>query len=937
MSKTRVLSKFASNSPSRHNRLRIPRAVVVAGLLFSATAVPGAPTREAVDSGPSTISFETRLAGQRAIEEVYWKHRIWPEQNLEPKPSLDAVLPAHAIKARVEEALRLSNALEIYWGQAITGEQLQAEIERQARDSKQPEVLRELWAALDNDPQLIAEVLARAPLAERLARNWYEGAKGAERFGGGSFDAWWRSVAADLPVTLNAPAYNYTLPEIPTSPQAQNRWSPTHALPEANAQISGVWTGAEMIIWGGTEVGASKFNSGSRYNPATDTWRTTSGVKAPDVRKQHSAVWTGTEMIVWGGCGPLDEHSCQIATGGRYNPMLDAWKPTTGVNAPAARINHTAVWTGSEMIVFGGCSFSNDVCRPENVDSTGGRYNPSTNSWQATSTANAPGPRQDHTAVWTGTEMIVWGGQDTTSVLNTGGRYNPANNTWVATNPNGAPSARYDHSAVWTGSRMIVWGGTNGSAYFNDGGRYDPAADSWQAVASAGAPVARAAHTAVWSGTEMIVWGGCSGSFCTTKFDSGGRYNPTTNSWLPTSQAGAPDARSHHVAVWTGSLMVVWGGSVNGDPFSGGRYKPSADKWKPTNANKTASARENFTSVWTGAEMIVWGGDDRFVTQTDTGARYNPAINNWQPTSQAGAPTSRHLQTAVWTGSEMIIWGGGSGSTIFKTGGRYNPLNNTWTATNTAAAPEARSSHTAVWTGTEMIVWGGSGLTSPWIRTGGRYNPSTNGWTATTTTNSPTARSSHVAVWTGDLMIVWGGATATFDTGTGGRYDPATNTWSATSLVNAPSERHLPAAIWTGESMLVWGGQTYDGTYSYHNTGGLYDPVTDAWAAISTVDAPTPRAFFAYVWTGTQMIVWAGCPSDPFGGEDCFGGEGVYTGGQYSPSTDSWRPTSTQGAPGRRYSTKGVWTGSEMIAWGGLQTDSDTYTWTGGRYRPPQQ
>ena len=66
------------------------------------------------------------------------------------------------------------------------------------------------------------------------------------------------------------------------------------------------------------------------------------------------------------------------------------------------------------MIVFGGCSFSNDVCRPENVDSTGGRYNPSTNSWQATSTANAPGPRQDHTAVWTGTEMIVWGGQDTT-------------------------------------------------------------------------------------------------------------------------------------------------------------------------------------------------------------------------------------------------------------------------------------------------------------------------------------------------------------------------------------------------------------------------------------------------------------------------------------------------------------------------------------------
>jgi hypothetical protein len=90
---------------------------------------------------------------------------------------------------------------------------------------------------------------------------------------------------------------------------------------------------------------------------------------------------------------------------------------------------------------------------------------------------------------------------------------------------------------------MIVWGGTNGSAYFNDGARYDPVADSWEAVATAGAPVARAAHTAVWSGTEMIVWGGCSGSFCTTKFNSGGRYNPTTNSWLAYQPGWRPRLR----------------------------------------------------------------------------------------------------------------------------------------------------------------------------------------------------------------------------------------------------------------------------------------------------------------------------------------------------------------------------------------------------------
>lgn len=66
-----------------------------------------------------------------------------------------------------------------------------------------------------------------------------------------------------------------------------------------------------------------------------------------------------------------------------------------------------------------------------------------------------------HTAVWTGTEMIVWGGYNggSGSALNAGGRYNPQSNSWQATNTSGAPSARFAQNAVWTGSRMIVWGG----------------------------------------------------------------------------------------------------------------------------------------------------------------------------------------------------------------------------------------------------------------------------------------------------------------------------------------------------------------------------------------------------------------------------------------------------------------------------------------------
>ena len=108
------------------------------------------------------------------------------------------------------------------------------------------------------------------------------------------------------------------------------------------------------------------------------------------------------------------------------------------------------------MIVWGGFDGANL--------NTGGRYNPSTDSWTATSTTNAPAARDDHTAVWTGSEMIVWGGGDTAASLNTGGRYNPSTDTWTATSTTNAPAAR-SHTAVWTGSEMIVWGGYSDGNY----------------------------------------------------------------------------------------------------------------------------------------------------------------------------------------------------------------------------------------------------------------------------------------------------------------------------------------------------------------------------------------------------------------------------------------------------------------------------------------
>src|SRR5438034_5161462 len=116
-----------------------------------------------------TLTFAERVAYQRAIEEVYWRHRIWPKERPDPKPSLDAVMSQAQLEKKVADYVRNSQALEDYWQRPITAEQLQAEMDRMAQHTKQAEVLRELFEVLGNDPFVIAECLARPTVAERLA------------------------------------------------------------------------------------------------------------------------------------------------------------------------------------------------------------------------------------------------------------------------------------------------------------------------------------------------------------------------------------------------------------------------------------------------------------------------------------------------------------------------------------------------------------------------------------------------------------------------------------------------------------------------------------------------------------------------------------------------------------------------------------------------
>jgi len=372
-------------------------------------------------------------------------------------------MPPAQLEKKVKDYLRDSHALEDHWQQPLSVEQLQAEMERMAQQTKQPEVLRELFEALGNDPFVVAECLARQVLTERSIADVSVQDKTRHFQSGRAKRLRTMSAATSLGDAA------YSLPKISEAdtPCTNNTWTATSTINQApigREWHTAVWTGSEMIVWGG-DVNGGFLNSGGRYNPGTDSWTATSTANAPAARAYHTAVWTSSEMIVWGGCSGNPSCTNVLNTGQRYNPSTNSWTATSTTNAPAARAGHTGAWTGSEMIVWGGFNGMIDV-------SSGGRYDPTTDTWTATSTISTVDARELHTAVWTGSEMIVWGGVNNGAILNTGGRYSPSTDSWIATSVTNAPDARGFQTAVWTGNEMIVWGGESGTEYFNTGGRY---------------------------------------------------------------------------------------------------------------------------------------------------------------------------------------------------------------------------------------------------------------------------------------------------------------------------------------------------------------------------------------------------------------------------------------------------------------------------------
>ena len=204
---------------------------------------------------------------------------------------------------------------------------------------------------------------------------------------------------------------------------------------------------------------------------------------------------------IWGG----KNSEGLLGDGAVYDPLADTWTAINNSSAPGKRTGHTAVWLNGDLLVWGGDGETG-------VLNTGGRYSFAGDFWTALPTAGAPSARRGHTAISTGSTMIVWGGEAQDSLLASGSVFDPSGNSglgsWSSMSTSNAPVARSGHSAVWTGSEMIIYGGKTVDAEDNTAAAYNPATDSWRQLTMEGPPLARKNHLAVWSGEEMLVFGG---------------------------------------------------------------------------------------------------------------------------------------------------------------------------------------------------------------------------------------------------------------------------------------------------------------------------------------------------------------------------------------------------------------------------------------------
>ena len=238
----------------------------------------------------------------------------------------------------------------------------------------------------------------------------------------------------------------------------------------------------------------------------------------PQVRDASSFLAAGDRLLLFGGCGVRPKYDCRRTRSGyEYSPSADRWSRMP--RAPFGPIG-ASVWTGDEAIVLNtGTGYRRPAPgRPIRAVA----FDPDEGAWRRL--PPAPLRIKGSDAIWTGSEIIVWGGGGHRNpAAADGAAYDPVTDQWrrIAR----APVSLTNVSLTWTGNEMIAFGsrldvGNHASTRVAVGAAYDPAADRWQRITDS--KLSPQADAATWAGDRMVAY---------DYSPDYQLYDPSTDSW----------------------------------------------------------------------------------------------------------------------------------------------------------------------------------------------------------------------------------------------------------------------------------------------------------------------------------------------------------------------------------------------------------------------
>ncbi len=357
---------------------------------------------------------------------------------------------------------------------------------------------------------------------------------------------------------------------------------------------------------------------------------------------------------------PADTSVPSTTVGSTSTPTSVAPATPTWQALPAApivgRIGAGVVWSGREMIVWGGLPSTGEIGMT--VVGDGAAYDPVARSWRTI----APAPAgvvglAGQGSAWTGDEAVFWAGNSPDGPA-AGAVYNPGTDTWRALAA-GPLTIREGYVSVWTGSELVIMGGHGGKSYAEPvAAAVDPRTGTWRDLPSFADFVGFQPTGAFWDGRQILAAGSLAlcpeqGSGCSEHRPVLVAYDPATDTRREIDLAGAPFAGDDvpHPVGWTGTELVFTTGDGPGPGIV--RYDPASGRWRTGATSPCDRESSGYgQSAWLGDRLVVSCGDDQLQV-------YDPSPDSWRIVDAGPSPLNARARSEIaWTGTDLIVWSG---------------------------------------------------------------------------------------------------------------------------------------------------------------------------------------------------------------------------------------------------------------------------------------